>query len=243
MRWTRQQEILSKDGQSVLGEQRLLQIGTGGIGSHFALIAAHVGFRHFTLVDPDTNQEENLNRSAQCADLGRPKVLCLKEQIERIDPEIVVQPHIAKIEEVSDLVGECTVIVSCPDNGQARIFANEQAIRHSKLLVDMGFGYAHGRMGCHASLYKPGGACLLCGSLKEGASPPSGSSFLPTMMIAASLGMEMLVDELTDYSRSGADRPNFLFYDAMERNLISLRRVPRDRCPCGRPIPMAEVQP
>ena len=231
MQWTRQQEILSERGQAILANQRMALVGTGGIGSHFALLAAHVGFRNFILVDPDGNQEENRNRSAREVDLGRPKVECLREQIQAVDSEISVATHPCKIQEIPEVLESGTVIASCADNWQARSFVNREAVRRGRILVDMGFGYANEQMGCHAALYQPGGACLLCGTLQEGAAPPSSASFLPTMMVAASLGMELLVADLTNYDRGAETRPNFLFYDAMERTLISLRRLPRKQCP------------
>lgn len=161
MQWTRQQEILSEEGQAVLANHRVALIGTGGIESHFALLAAHVGFRNFILVDPDSNQEENRNRSARETDLGRPKVECLREQIQAINSEISVATHSCKIQEFPEVLEEATVIASCADNWQARSFVNQEAVKRSKTLVDMGFGYANGQMGCHAALYNPGGGLPL----------------------------------------------------------------------------------
>lgn len=77
--------------QARVRQTRLLVAGCG-IGSSVAIAAARFGFERFTLVDGDTVDAHNLNRQFyDFADIGRPKVEALREQILRINPEANVQ--------------------------------------------------------------------------------------------------------------------------------------------------------
>lgn len=83
--------------QERMRHARLLIAGCG-IGSSLAICAARMGFERFLLVDGDTVDAHNLNRQFyDQADIGRPKVQALRDQILRINPEAdveAVQAHL-----------------------------------------------------------------------------------------------------------------------------------------------------
>ena len=69
---------------------RLLIAGCG-IGSSPAVCAARMGFENFVLVDGDVVDQHNLNRQFyDSVDVGRPKVVALREKILRINPSAKV---------------------------------------------------------------------------------------------------------------------------------------------------------
>lgn len=57
-------------------------VGVGGIGNWLALDLALIGVKTLILIDPDTIEETNLNRTFfKLSDIGRPKVDALKDLI------------------------------------------------------------------------------------------------------------------------------------------------------------------
>lgn len=77
--------------QDKIRNTRLLIAGCG-IGSGPAVCAARLGFENFILVDGDVVDAHNLNRQFyDFADVGKPKVEALKNQILRINPEAKVE--------------------------------------------------------------------------------------------------------------------------------------------------------
>jgi len=66
--------------------------GAGGLGSHVAVALARIGIGRLVIADFDLVESSNLNRQYYFIDqIGMPKVLALKESIERINPGIDFQ--------------------------------------------------------------------------------------------------------------------------------------------------------
>ena len=85
--YTRQQELLQKDFK----EESALVIGLGGIGSWIALNLALLGVGTLVLVDPDTIEASNLNRTLyKLSDIGRKKTEALKDLISERRQDTIV---------------------------------------------------------------------------------------------------------------------------------------------------------
>lgn len=66
--------------------------GLGGLGSNAAVALARAGIRRLVLVDFDKVEESNLNRQYYFIDqIGKNKVDALKENIEKINPEVKIE--------------------------------------------------------------------------------------------------------------------------------------------------------
>jgi len=87
--------IFSEARQERLRRASVLIVGCGGIGGTVAIILARSGVGRFVLVDFDRYEPTNMNRQIACfADtLGRNKALVIGEQIEKINPEAVIEVH------------------------------------------------------------------------------------------------------------------------------------------------------
>ncbi|MBE2228997.1 MAG: ThiF family adenylyltransferase [Ignavibacteria bacterium] len=73
--YTRQQDLLQKDFK----DESVLVIGLGGIGSWVALNLALLGVGTLVLIDPDTIEASNLNRTLfKLSDIGRKKTEAIK---------------------------------------------------------------------------------------------------------------------------------------------------------------------
>ena len=69
------QSFLGEGSQNIIQRSKIGIVGLGGGGSHINQQAAHIGFRHFALYDPQRAEDTNLNRliGATVRDIGRRK--------------------------------------------------------------------------------------------------------------------------------------------------------------------------
>ncbi len=87
-------------------------IGAGGIGSWAAQALARLGFRYFTIVDPDVVGEENIASQAyDFNQIGAAKALALFERLSSIGDNITGLSVIRRFQEVDN--GEIAGIVVC----------------------------------------------------------------------------------------------------------------------------------
>jgi sulfur carrier protein ThiS adenylyltransferase len=92
--------------------------GCGGLGSNCAVALARVGVGTLILVDFDTVSETNLNRQYYFSDqIGKKKVLALRENILRINPCLCVITHDIKLDSnnILSVFQDCDVIVEAFD--------------------------------------------------------------------------------------------------------------------------------
>ena len=76
-----------------LGEIRVLLFGVGGVGSWCAEALVRTGVTHLTMVDPDVVCASNVNRQlmATSQNVGRPKVLELRDRLLAINPNAEIE--------------------------------------------------------------------------------------------------------------------------------------------------------
>ncbi|MFO7843449.1 MAG: sulfur carrier protein ThiS adenylyltransferase ThiF [Bacteroidales bacterium] len=105
--------------------------GAGGLGSNCAVALARVGIGNLIVADFDVVNETNLNRQYFFHDqLGQKKVRALKENIERINPNIKVIIHDIKLNEnnIVDLYKDCDIIVEAFDLAEMKQMIIETCI-------------------------------------------------------------------------------------------------------------------
>ena len=92
--------------------------GVGGLGSNCAVALARVGIGKLVICDFDVVNETNLNRQYFFRDqLGMKKVRALKDNIKRINTEVVIITKDIKLDEnnLADIYKNCDVIVEAFD--------------------------------------------------------------------------------------------------------------------------------
>ncbi|MFP4023120.1 MAG: sulfur carrier protein ThiS adenylyltransferase ThiF [Thiohalospira sp.] len=92
--------------------------GAGGLGSNCAVALARVGIGKLIIADFDVVNETNLNRQYFFIDqLGEKKVKALKNNIERINPDVQVNDNDIKLNEnnIVSIFKDCDIIVEAFD--------------------------------------------------------------------------------------------------------------------------------
>ncbi len=72
--------------------------GAGGLGSNIAIPLARVGVGELIIADFDVVEPSNLNRQQYFIDqIGQPKVVALKDNLQRINPYVKVSTHHCRV--------------------------------------------------------------------------------------------------------------------------------------------------
>ncbi|MBU1101236.1 MAG: sulfur carrier protein ThiS adenylyltransferase ThiF [Bacteroidetes bacterium] len=110
--------MLFNEIKKILSGKTVGIAGCGGLGSNAAVALARVGVGTLIIADFDRVDETNLNRQYYFHDqMGQFKASALKNNIEKINPSILVHSHIITLDEqnVSKLFAGCDVIVEAFD--------------------------------------------------------------------------------------------------------------------------------
>jgi sulfur carrier protein ThiS adenylyltransferase len=97
--------------------------GAGGLGSNCAVALARVGIGKLIIADFDSIVESNLNRQYFFYDqIGQKKVFALWDNIKKINPATIVEPHDLKLDpsKIVELFSGCDVIVEAFDLAEAK---------------------------------------------------------------------------------------------------------------------------
>jgi len=97
--------------------------GCGGLGSNCAVALARVGVGKLIIADFDKIEESNLNRQYFFWDqIGKVKSDTLKENIDRINPNVEVISHDVWIDESNfeDLFKECDLVIEAFDSPESK---------------------------------------------------------------------------------------------------------------------------
>ncbi len=106
-----------------LGKFRVGIAGAGGLGSNCAIALARCGVGTIVITDFDTVEESNLTRQYYFADqVGLPKTVALKENIQKIKPETTVIAIQEKLDEnnIPLIFSGCSVIVEAFDSAEMK---------------------------------------------------------------------------------------------------------------------------
>lgn len=95
--------------------------GVGGIGSNIAVNLVRSGIRKFTIADFDIVESSNLNRQFYFKDqIGEAKVIMLRENLLRIDPEVDIKVFPERLDNVNitGVFDDCSIIVEGFDSSE-----------------------------------------------------------------------------------------------------------------------------
>ncbi|RLF32796.1 MAG: sulfur carrier protein ThiS adenylyltransferase ThiF [Thermoplasmata archaeon] len=106
--------------------------GLGGLGSNAAVSLARAGVGRLVLVDFDKVEESNLSRQYYFQDqVGRLKTEAIKENIERINPRVMVEIFNCKLEKGSmeRLFKDVDVVIEALDDAEMKTAFIEEVLQ------------------------------------------------------------------------------------------------------------------
>lgn len=226
-------------GQARLRGARVLVVGAGGLGSPLLLYLAAAGVGTLGIIDHDTVELSNLQRQIAHGtdDLGRAKVESAAAAARRINPEVRIEAHRARLTagNVAGLVGGYDLVCDGTDNFATRFLIADACVAARRTLVSAAVLRFEGQL----ATFKPhAGPDLPCYRCLYPAPPPP--DLVPSCSEAGVLGAVTgvmgtlqateVLKELLGIGESLAGR--LLVWDALAARFrtIRLRRDPA--CPC-----------
>lgn len=135
-------------GQQKLKQARVLVVGAGGLGNPVLQYLAAAGVGTLGVADDDTVALSDLQRQVIFDDtcIGRPKVECAAEAVQRQNPHVTVEQHAVRImeENALDLVSRYDLVADCSDNFATRYAVSDACFRACKPLVSAAVGQFDG---------------------------------------------------------------------------------------------------
>lgn len=126
-------------GQQALLNARVLLVGAGGLGSPLLTYLAAAGVGTIGLVDDDVVSLSNLQRQIAhgTPDVGRPKVDSGADTAQRLNPDVTVVRHQARIsaDNVLALLADYDIVADGTDNFDTRFLINDACFLAGKTLV------------------------------------------------------------------------------------------------------------
>jgi adenylyltransferase/sulfurtransferase len=126
-------------GQQRLLAARVLVIGAGGLGCPVLQYLAAAGVGTIGIIDDDTVSMSNLHRQIlyTVADIGRPKAIVAAERLQQMNPDIIIQPFLDRldIEKALELFPLYDLVVDGSDNFPTRYVVNDICAIVNKPLV------------------------------------------------------------------------------------------------------------
>jgi len=137
-------------GQAALGRARVLVIGAGGLGAPALMYLAAAGVGTLGVIDDDVVSLSNLQRQIIHAtpDVGRPKVDTAKEEIQRLNPHVAVEPHGFRLnaQNALNLIGRYDIVADGSDNFATRYLVADACYFAKKPLVTAALGTFDGTL-------------------------------------------------------------------------------------------------
>jgi molybdopterin/thiamine biosynthesis adenylyltransferase len=243
------QTFLGDDAPLRIDQAHVAVLGLGGGGSHIVQQLAHVGFRRFTICDPDVVEDTNLNRliGATLADVTAKerKVNVAARMVRGLCADALLAPIDGRWEDHAELLRRVDIICGCLDGYGQRQRLEEFTRRYMIPLVDIGL-HVH----CVAShppamsgqviLSMPGGPCMTClGYLNPVALAREGERYgdagvRPQVVWAngalASAAVGIVGDLIAGWT--DAPPPIYLEYDGNAQTLVPPQRLKYVKVPC-----------
>lgn len=125
---------IGREGQRRLDQSRIAIVGLGALGSVSANLLARAGVGTIRLIDRDFLELTSLQRQVlydeEDVTLSLPKAVAAARKLEKINPEIRIQAHIADIRSstADELLGDVDLIIDGTDNFETRFLLNDYSL-------------------------------------------------------------------------------------------------------------------
>jgi sulfur carrier protein ThiS adenylyltransferase len=182
---------------SKIQQHRIGIAGAGGLGSNIAVCLVRSGFKNFEIIDNDVVEASNLNRQQYfLEDIGKPKVLALKERLLRINTDLQIeclQERIIK-DNCSRFFKDTAVLLEAFDGVAAKKLILEEYGNSEKIII-CGSGMAGFSNDSEIKIRKISDKHFLVGdgvsSIKE--APPLAPRVMACASLMASVCLECVI--------------------------------------------------
>ncbi|MBN2400569.1 sulfur carrier protein ThiS adenylyltransferase ThiF [candidate division KSB1 bacterium] len=176
--------------------------GCGGLGSNCAMALARVGVGSLVIVDFDVVTLENLDRQYYFIDqVGQKKVLALRENIRRVNPDIDIQAHDLRLgpDGVVDIFKNCNLVIEAFDRADMKLMLIETVTeRFPDKFIIAASGLA-GYGNNNAMRTRRLGSLFICGDEVSEVStelPPLAPRVAMVAAMQANQALEIVLDDL-----------------------------------------------
>jgi sulfur carrier protein ThiS adenylyltransferase len=131
---------IGKQGLAKIEAAKIGLAGAGGLGSNCALNLVRAGFRQLTIIDFDVVTPANLDRQFYfLAQVGRPKVEALRENLLRVNPELELNLSTERIEKanIAQLFKECKIVAECLDKAEYKSMLVAELLPLGKFIISV----------------------------------------------------------------------------------------------------------
>ena len=226
-------------GQERLLASRVLVVGAGGLGSPLITYLAAAGVGAIGIVDDDRVSLSNLQRQILhgTADVDRPKVESAIDAVERINPDVGIEPHAHRLDaqNVMELIAGYDLVADGSDNFDTRFLLNDACHLGGKTLVSAAVLRFDGQLSTYMSHLGGEHPCYRC---RLSRNPPP-ADLMPSCAEGGVLGAVAgvmgglqateVIKELLDIGESMSGR--LLIYDALRSEFRNVPRSPRQPVP------------
>ncbi|KAL7663595.1 THIF-type NAD/FAD binding fold domain-containing protein [[Candida] zeylanoides] len=140
--------FLTEEGMAKVRQQDVVVVGAGGVGSWVATMLVRSGVERIRIIDFDQVSLSSLNRHAVAtlADVGTPKVECLRRHLLEVAPWCHIETHneLWNLQSSDRLLGmdasraRPTYVVDCIDNIDTKVDLLEYCVTHKLPVVSSG---------------------------------------------------------------------------------------------------------
>lgn len=139
LRYERQQKLLGAEGQRKLKEATVMVAGIGGLGGTAALYLAAAGIGRLILAHEGVIREPDLNRQIlmDADHIGKERIATAVRNLKRINPDVDIEGHNAKITEESEpWVRRADLVIDARYDFPERYELNRLCVAAGKPLVE-----------------------------------------------------------------------------------------------------------
>jgi len=222
-------------GQESLMRARVLIVGAGGLGCPAAMYLAASGVGYIAIADDDVVDVSNLQRQVghNTDDIGTPKVLSLSETLRRINPEILIEPILERLqgENLRKKISQVDVVLDCSDNFSTRVAINHVCAELKKPLVSGAAIRAEGQIAVF-NLHKDS-PCYVClygeNPADENLTCSNSGVLAPLVGVIGSMQALEAIKIIASYGQALDGRLVLLDARSMEWRTLTLKKDPE--CP------------
>jgi sulfur carrier protein ThiS adenylyltransferase len=178
--------------------------GAGGLGSNASIALARSGVGKLVIADFDVVEPSNLNRQQFFVDqIGKPKVVALKENLVRINPFSSYEIHQVTLnsENIPGIFAGVDILIEAFDKVEMKLMLIESWVKNfpnRPLVVGSGIAGYGGNNECRTEHFFD--RVYVCGDLKSDASlvPPIAPKVALVAAMQANLVLELLLSKLNE---------------------------------------------